>query len=391
MRRALLGALVAVLLMPQGVDASSAAPVERVTVLVMFEDSVGVAARAPLHVRAGGIVTGTLPEVSVDRVSVPALGVAIYEASPVVRAVEAPRTYRIFGRGSNDPLVGLQWGLRALNAFDAWRLESGRKKDVSVAVLDTGIDATHVDLEGKVEEGFDYTELDEDTYDDEGHGTHVSGIIAANVGNRIGVAGLSPGASIIPMKVCEASGACLGFPILAAAIDSAQRGADVINMSLGGPGQCSEIEQAVFGWVRDQGTLAVAASGNQAQEGNPSIAPANCDNTLGVGAIDQRRHKAEFSSYGDFVDIAAPGVEIWSTYPPLASITSLYIGYASGSGTSMASPFVAAAAALVKARHPNWSPDRIEKKLMATATDVGPRGRDDLFGAGILNLVRALR
>jgi subtilisin family serine protease len=240
-------------------------------------------------------------------------------------------------------------------------------------------------------DGFDYLELDDDTYDDNGHGTHVAGIIAANVNNRTGVAGLSQGASIIPMKVCESSGICNGFAILAAAIDSVQRGAEVINMSLGGEGECGGVEQAVFDWVRDQGTLTVISAGNEAEHGNPRITPANCDNTLGVGATDQKNRKAVFSSYGDFVDIAAPGVEIWSTVPPLVSITSLYIGYAPYQGTSMAAPFVAGAAALVKARHPNWSPDRIEKKLMATATDAGPRGRDDLFGAGILNLVRALR
>ncbi|MGH2757907.1 MAG: S8 family serine peptidase, partial [Actinomycetota bacterium] len=208
MKRGLLGALVALLLVPQTVVASAAEPVERITMLVMFDDSIGATARAALHARAGGVVTGSLPEVAADRVSVPVTGVPLYEHFVGVRAVEPLRAYRILAGWPNDPLVGRQWGLSMLDAFRAWQLESGKKKDVSVAVLDTGVDSTHVDLEGRVVDGFDYLELDDDAYDDNGHGTHVAGIIAANVNNRTGVAGLSQGASIIPMKVCESGGSC---------------------------------------------------------------------------------------------------------------------------------------------------------------------------------------
>jgi subtilisin family serine protease len=193
------------------------------------------------------------------------------------------------------------------------------------------------------------------------------------------------------MKVCAAGGSCDPFAVYLAAIDSVQRGADIINMSLGGPGQCDDIGQAVFDWVRDQGTLAVVSAGNSGADENPTISPANCERTLGVGASDQRDRKAEFSSFGDFVDIAAPGVGIWSTLPPLVSITSLYIGYGPYDGTSMAAPYVAAAAAVLKGLHPEWSPDQIEKRLLSTAVDAGPPGRDDFFGKGILNLLAAVR
>jgi len=389
MSRTLGALLVGLLLAPTAV--SAAVPgAERVELLVMFEEHTGAATRARLHGLTGASVIGRLPEVNVDHITVPFSAISVYEGAPGVVAVEEPRTYRVMGR-PNDPLVPEQWGLRKLDAFKAWKIEDAKKSGVTVAVLDTGVDGTHVDLEGRVLEGFDYLELDENTYDDNGHGTHVAGIIAANVGNRTGVAGLAPGTSIIPMKVCEAMGTCSLPAILAGAVDSTRRGADVINMSLGGAGQCSVIEQAVFDWIWGQGTVVVASAGNHAEDGNPPVAPANCDHTIGVGATDPKNKKAAFSSFGGWVDIAAPGVDIWSTMPPLVTITSTHIGYASASGTSMAAPFVAAAASLVKARHPEWTPDRIERKLLSTAKDLGPKGRDDKFGRGLLNLVGALR
>ena len=278
-----------------------------------------------------------------------------------------------------------------MDATKAWRVGRKKLEPVDVAVIDTGVDATHVDLEDRVLEGFDFLELDDDAYDDHGHGTHVAGIIAASISNRKGVAGIAPNASIIPMKACTSGGACPPYETYLSVVDSVRRGADIVNMSLGGPLQCSEIEQALYQWVRDQGVLTVVAAGNSAGEGNPTISPANCDNTLAVGASDQKNKKAEFSSFGDFVDIAAPGVGIWSTLPPLVSISSRYIGYGPADGTSMASPFVAGAAAVLKGLHPDWTPEQIADRLMSTATDAGRKGRDDHFGKGILDLHAAVR
>ena len=389
MRRVLIAGLIVGMLFPGVVRAAPEAPA-RTTVLVMVARGTPTAEVVALHDRAGAVVTGEIPEVGVYRVSIAPGAAALYERAPSVVAVEAPRVVHIMARRPNDPLVRLQWGLRTVAAFDAWKVMK-KLDEVQVAVMDTGVDATHIDMENRVLGGYDYLEIDDDAYDDNGHGTHVAGIIAANIANRKGVAGLSPNATIIPMKVCAAAGSCDPFAIYVAAIDSVQRGADIINMSLGGEGECGDIGQAVFDWIRDQGTLTVVSAGNSGADGNPTITPANCDGTLAVGASDQQNRKAEFSSFGDFVDIAAPGVGIWSTYPPLVSITSPYIGYAPGDGTSMAAPFVAAAAAVVKGMHPGWSPDQIERRLLSTATDAGRPGRDDHFGKGILNLLAAVR
>jgi subtilisin family serine protease len=390
-KRSVAAALTGILLMLPAAAATAVEPAGRVTLLVAFDRSVPSAARAALHARAGAVITGTIPEIALDRVSVPRATEPVYAAAAGVHSVERPRLLHVMGRRPNDPLVSLQWGLPRLDVFKAWKVETGKRTKVPVGVIDTGIDATHVDLKGRVSEGFDFLETDDDPYDDHGHGTHVAGIIAANVGNREGIAGVSQGARIIPMKTCEAAGTCPIFETYLGVIDAVRRGALVLNMSLGGPGECSFIDQSVFDWVHDQGVLTVVAAGNSGHQGNPPITPASCDHTLAVGASDQRGRRAVFSSYGSFVDVSAPGVDIWSTLPPLVSIMSPHIGYAPWDGTSMAAPFVAGAASLLKAHNPDWSPDQIQQRLMATAVDAGKRGRDDSFGKGIVNLFAALR
>lgn len=378
------------LLAPAAVNAApGVARSQAITAIVQFDPHAPGAARDALRTHAGAQLTGAIPDLGLERIVVPAAALALYQNSPLVRAVEQTRTLYLMGR-PNDPLLGLQWPLRTIDAFKAWPLEKP-KAQVLVAVIDTGVDATHVDLEGRVGPGFDFLELDDDPYDDHGHGTHVSGIIAANMSNRTGIAGLSRGAQIIPIKACAAGGACGIFEIYEGVVDAVQRGAEVINMSLGGAGECTAIDQLVYDYARGQGVLVVVAAGNSGKDGNPIITPADCDGTLGVGAIDQKGRKAPFSSFGRFVDIAAPGVDVWSTMPPLVTLRSPYLGYAPASGTSMASPFVAAAAAAIKGKHPDWSPAQIEERLLQTTVDAGPRGRDDLFGEGILNLHAALR
>lgn len=357
--------------------------------LVLFAPGTPDEARDAIHAAAGGVVTGRVEDPALDRVAV--TDASLYRAGGLVLAVEPQRVWTTLGVKPKDPLLRDQWGLKKVKAFDAWRIERGLKKDVTVAVLDTGIDASHEDLEGRLVPGYDFVNLDEQPQDDEGHGTHVAGIIGANSSNRKGIAGLSWGTKIMPIKVCEAAGSCPTFDILAGAVDSVRRGADILNLSLGGAGACDFISNTIFEWIRDQGAFTVVAAGNSALDGNPSMTPANCDNTFAVGAIDEKGKPAPFSSHGNFVDISAPGVMIWSTYPPVKSFATGHIGYAPLSGTSMASPMVAGVAALVKARHPDWTPAQIEERLLKSATDAGPKGRDDRYGKGVVNAFKAVR
>lgn len=377
------------LLLPAAVSAAPA-PLDRASVIVRYERGATEATRDLVRGQTGAALTGSIPSLHLERVSISTAQLDALRSSPAVVAVEPERELRVLGTKPNDPLLRLQWPLRKLDAFRAWRFEDP-KATVVVGVIDTGADQSHVDLESRLVDGFDFLDVDDDPYDDHGHGTHVSGIIAANVSNRAGIAGLSRGARIMPMKACTADGACPVFETYESVVDAVRRGAAVINMSLGGAGVCSPIDQLVYDFARQQGTLVVVSAGNSGADENPTITPANCDYTLGVGAIDQKSKRATFSSYGDFVDIAAPGVDVWSTLPPLVSLQSPYIGYGPASGTSMAAPFVAAAAAALKGVHPDWSPAQIEKRLMSTSVDAGKKGRDDHYGAGILNLFAALR
>ncbi|MEA2451450.1 MAG: thermitase [Actinomycetota bacterium] len=390
MKRWIAALATAGLMAPAVVSAAPTVP-ERVAYLVRVVPGVGSQEAAALASRLGAQVTGTIPELSLQRWSVPVGAAATLTASPLLAAVERERTLHVMGGGRpNDPLLDLQWPLRKVDAFKAWKYEESKNK-VVVGVIDTGVDQSHPDLQKRLVDGFDFVAHDTDPYDDNGHGTHVSGIIAANVSNRVGIAGLSRGAQILPLKACTADGACGLFEIYGALVDGVRLGAEVINMSLGGAGECSSIDQTVYDYVRQLGVLVVVAAGNSGQDKNPVITPASCNFTLAVGAVDKHSRKAPFSSFGDFVDIAAPGVEVWSTLPPLVSLLTEHIGYGAESGTSMASPFVAAAAASLKGLHPDWTPEQIEQRLLESAVDAGKKGRDDMFGEGILNLLAALR
>jgi thermitase len=243
-----------------------------------------------------------------------------------------------------------------IDAPEAWALSTG--SDVKVAVIDTGIDATHPDLAGKVAGGYDYVNGDTNPADDHSHGTHVAGTIAAALNNLTGepaaaegVVGVAPNARILAYKVCNASGSCTDFGIEQAIAQAVSDGARVINMSLGSPDYSRSLDDAVQdAWAA--GLVVVAGAGNNGT--TAAFYPAAFLNVISVGASDEDDARASFSNYG-WVDIAAPGNTIMSTYPMDqcggAGAAPGDIGcYGWKSGTSMASPHVAGAAAMVWSR-----------------------------------------
>ncbi len=292
---------------------------------------------------------------------------------PGVRFVEEDTVVKVESY-SSDPYYQKQWYLARIGAPVAW--EGGiTGGEVLVAVVDSGVDASHPDLRGRVERGYDFVDHDEDASDAYGHGTHVAGIIAAAGDNGEGVAGLAWRARILPVRVLDGSGYGYYSDIIAGIRYAADRGARIINLSLGGGAQSQALQEAVD-YARSKGCLLVAAAGNG---GLDSLSyPAACEGVVGVGAVDTESRPASFSNRGDALDVVAPGVAIYSTYPGNR--------YASLSGTSMAAPQVSGALALLMSREPGLGVAEAESRLTGSARDLCDVGWDAYSGWGMLRV-----
>nr|WP_240512040.1 S8 family peptidase [Paludifilum halophilum] len=266
----------------------------------------------------------------------------------------------------NDPDFSKQWGLEKVKAPAAWDVTTG-SGNVKVAIVDTGVDYGHEDLSGKVEKGGDYIENDGDPMDENGHGTHCAGIAAATTDNGVGIAGMAPDVTIYAVRVLDANGSGSLQSVADGIIDAADAGAEVISLSLGASRGAQTLENAV-NYAHDKGSAVVAAAGNNGSS-SPSY-PAYYDNALAVGATDSNDNKASFSNYGRWVDVAAPGVDIYSTY--------IGGGYQSLSGTSMATPHVAGLAGLLASQGKNNT--QIRSTIENTADSVSGTGTDWIHG-----------
>lgn len=283
-----------------------------------------------------------------------------------------------------------QWGPQKISAPQGWDITTGTTSTI-VAVVDTGVDYNHSELSGKVIKGSDYVNLDSDPMDDNGHGTHVAGIIAAKTNNSSGIAGISWNSQILAIKVLDASGSGWDSDVASGISEAADRGAKVINLSLAGT-QFSQTLQDAVTYAFNHGALVVAAAGN---DGNTTMNyPAGCTNAMGVASTGQSDVVSSFSTHNSSVDAAAPGENILSTYSesaapdPYATVFPGY--YADLSGTSMATPHVAGLATLLFGIHPDWTPLQVEQRIESTADDKGAAGRDDYYGWGRINMYRAL-
>ena len=280
----------------------------------------------------------------------------------------------------SDPDYGQQWGLGAVGAPAAWDVTKG-SASVIVAVVDSGVDYTHPDLAGQVltSRGYDFVNGDADAMDDFGHGTHVAGIIGAAQDNGVGGSGLAPGCKILPVKVLDRLGGGYDSDVAEGIEYAVNHGASVVNLSLGGEGDSQTLDDACS-YAAAHDVTVVAAAGNDAAY-MTDVYPATSPGVVAVAATDSNDQAAAFSDWGPYVDIAAPGMAIYSTLPGA--------GYASWSGTSMATPFVSAAVALIRSRFGDTSEQAIGR-LEQSATDLGTPGRDDHFGYGLINVAAAL-
>ena len=307
--------------------------------------------------------------------------VAYAEPNQVIKLIEPKEkgeTPELEAPASNDPKSRWQWALGKIQAREAWAVSRGRSA-VKLAIVDTGIDYDHPDLAGRVDKGRDFINNDDDAKDDQGHGTHCAGIAAASTGNGVGIAGLAPDVSLIAVKVLSREGYGSNESVANGIVYAADRGADVISLSLGGSDDSQVITDAVA-YARGKGALVVAAMGNESTT-RPSY-PAATAGVMAVGSTTFFDWKSTFSNMGPHISVSAPGSMIVSTVPGG--------GYQSMSGTSMACPYVAGLAALVKSKHADFTADQVRAKIEATADDVGAKGFDAKFGHGRINARRAL-
>ncbi|GAB2617323.1 hypothetical protein Aab01nite_30570 [Paractinoplanes abujensis] len=306
-----------------------------------------------------------------------AKGAVGVELDAVATASEVPT--------GSDTYRSQQWDFSKISVAGAWKTSTGA--GVTVAVLDTGVEATHPDLAANMVAGYDaVANTDGATTDPNGHGTHVAGTIAAVTGNGVGVSAIAPNTKIMPVRVLKANGSGYMSDTAEGIIWAADHGADVINMSLGSSEKVTAVSNAIS-YARSKGVVVVAAAGNERAKGSPTSYPAADAGVIGVAATDSADKIASYSNAGSYVDVAAPGSAILSTYPTaLGSRT----GYTTMSGTSMASPHVAAVAALLVAYQPALTPDQVESALTTSAVDLGPKGRDNDFGYGRIDAAAAL-
>jgi thermitase len=278
----------------------------------------------------------------------------------------------------NDPDLTLQWGLSKIGATYAWNKTVGTSS-LLLSVVDTGIDYNHPDLAANyVPLGYDWVNDDTDPMDDNNHGTHCAGIIAAALNNSIGIAGLAQ-IRIMAEKGLDTLGDGYETDLANAIVHSVDHGAKIISMSWGDYEDSSLIHNAIS-YAYSHQVLLVAAAGNEAT--NSKLYPAAYDEVVAVTATDRYDNPASFTNYGNWVELAAPGVSVYSTFP------AADYGYLSG--TSMATPHVAGVAALVWSYFPEKTRDEVRMRLRETADDLGTPGFDVYYGYGRTSARKAL-
>jgi thermitase len=261
---------------------------------------------------------------------------------------------------------GYQYGLQTTQTNLAWDVAQGSSTQ-EIAVLDSGVDYTHPDLDGKTILGYDFVDDDNAPMDANGHGTHVAGIAAAETNNATGISGMAPNTKILAVRVLDAAGSGSLDDVANGIRYAADAGAEVINLSLGCDCHTVALEDAVnYAW--NKGVVVVAAAGND--NVSATFEPASYTNVIAVGAVNDRDRKATFSNYGTWVDVVAPGVSIASTYPGNQ--------YVYMDGTSMASPFVAGLAALLKGQ--GRTNVQVRQAIELTADPVSGTGKNSRYG-----------
>ncbi|PIC90989.1 hypothetical protein CSV71_02735 [Sporosarcina sp. P21c] len=282
----------------------------------------------------------------------------------------------------NDPLLVKQWWIPQLKPQLMWSRVQEQKKNTVVAVIDSGIDLYHEDLQGRIQPGgYNFYADNTNVQDVNGHGTAIAGVIAARAGNHLGVVGITGiyDTKVLPLKVSHLNGLSKVSDSIQAIDYAIKKQVDVINMSYGSS-QASQLEEKAIQRAVESGITVVASAGNDAMEGNSIMFPASYASVISVGATERDNQRAYFSNYNSHVSLVAPGAAVYTT--------TINNSYKSVSGTSFSGPMVAGAAALLKSIKSEATPTEIRRLLETTATDLGAPGKDIHFGAGLVNIER---
>ncbi|MCF6095173.1 S8 family peptidase [Microaerobacter geothermalis] len=272
-----------------------------------------------------------------------------------------------------------QWNLPIIHSEQGWEISKGNE-GVVIAVVDTGIDPAHPEFAGRLVDGYNSIEDNSNVRDEHGHGTHVAGIIAAKTNNGEGVAGITWLNKIMPIKAIGSSGEGSSFDIAKGIIWAADHGASVINMSLGNYADSFVVREAIqYAFSKDAVLVAASGNDNSSQPGYPAA----YSEVLAVAATGFQDTRADFSNFGPYIDVSAPGVNIPSTFPDHQ--------YAALSGTSMASPHVAGLAGLIRATNPYLTNVQVMELIRNSTKDLGEPGYDPYFGYGVIDIELALK
>ncbi|PLV59347.1 S8 family serine peptidase [Thermotoga sp. KOL6] len=309
----------------------------------------------------------------------------IRELEPVIKEDEITKTIVL-----DENLETFQWPLETFDATEVWQEATGN--GVIVAVLDTGVDGTHPDLQGQLVTGYDpvsgnVISPNEDS-DSVGHGTHVAGIIAGKR-DGVGITGLAYNAKIMPIRIFN-PGYVGDFYVADGIVWAVNNGADVLSNSWGGWGYSYILHEA-FNYALQNNVVIAVSAGNEKTDQHFTY-PAGLPGVIAVGATTVNDRTASFSSRGDYLSVGAPGVYVLSSIPVnMAEDEGVYgLPYAYWDGTSMACPYVSALAALIKEKYPNATPYQIRKVIETTAVDIDEPGYDTSSGYGRINPLAAL-
>jgi len=347
---------------------------------------------------------GGKPEITSTPVRSPDEAASVAEQKAVdgdLVAVDVDKPVRALA-DPNDQLFSQQWAFTKVPFVNAWAADSTRGAGVTVAVVDTGVQANHPDLSGQVLSGAHFLHSDNGdpvapdvggTDDFSGHGTHVTGTIAAKSNNTTGISGAAPEVKILPVKVLCADGGGFSSDVADGITWAVDNGAAVINLSLGGG--ASSAEQSAVEYARDHNVVVVAAGGNDGASGQDSYPAAysvQYANVIAVAATNNANGHPAYGTVASYLDISAPGgcggpCGGGSANDVLSTVNSS--GYGTKAGTSMATPHVSAAAALLRSAPAACTASQVKSRLKNTATDLGVPGQDSTFGAGLVNPLAA--